>query len=137
MTKPFQYGVSLYSYTDDFGTVMGLEEAFDHVADTGSTGIEILGEANIESYPEPSPAWLDRWFGLIDQYKLRPTNLASWIDTRLRRDRDMTLDEAVAQLTLDLNLAHQLGFGFVRPKFGVIDGELTPHPVWSGAVERV
>lgn len=137
MSGSFQYGVSLYSYTDDIGTVMGLEEAFYHAADLGATGIEILGEAHVDAYPKLSAAWLDRWFALVDRYQLEPTNFASWIDTHVQRDRDLTAEEAAAQLTLDLNLAKRLGFKFLRPKFGVIDDELTPHPIWSGAVERV
>lgn len=137
MTGSFKYGVSLYSYTDDFGTVMDLEDAFYHVADACATGIEILGEGHVDGYPEPSAAWLDRWFALVDRYKLEPTNFASWIDTHIQRDRNLTVDEGAAQLTLDLNLAKRLGFKFLRPKFGVVDLELTPHPIWEGAVERV
>lgn len=133
----FQYGVSLYSYTDDYGTVLNLEDAFYHVAETGSKGIEILGETHVGHYPEPSSAWLDRWFGLIDTHKLEPTNFAAWIDTHIQKNRDLTVEEGAAQLTLDLNLASRLGFRFIRPKFGVIDDELTPHPVWEGSVERV
>lgn len=133
----FQYGVSLYSYTDDYGTVLDLDEAFYHVAETGSSGIEILGETHIDHYPEPSSAWLDRWFALVEKHRLRPTNYASWIDTHIQKNRDLTVQEGAAQLTLDLNMAKQLGFQFIRPKFGVIDDELTPHPVWEGSVERV
>jgi len=132
----FRYGVSLYSYTDDFGTVMTLDDAFDHVADTGSTGIEILGETSIPLYPEPPAAWLDHWFAQLDRYKLEPTNLACWVDTRIQLDRNMTVAEGTAQIAQDLRLAHQLGFRFIRPKFGVIDEELTPDPIWEGAVER-
>lgn len=133
----FQYGVSLYSYTDDFGTVLNLDDAFYHVAHTGASGIEILGETHVGLYPEPSSAWLDSWHALLATYGLEPTNFASWIDTHIQKNRDLTVDEAAAQLALDLNLAKRLGFRFVRPKFGVIDDELTPHPVWEGAVERV
>ncbi|WP_299309119.1 TIM barrel protein [uncultured Croceicoccus sp.] len=137
MTSHFQYGVSLYSYTDDFGTVMDLEDAFYHVSETGSTGIEILGETHLPAYPQLETAWLDRWFGLLDKYRLEPTNFASWIDTDIQRRRDMTVEEGARQLTTDLELASRLGFKFVRPKFGVIDEELTPHPIWEGCVERV
>lgn len=132
----FRYGVSLYSYTDDFGTVMTLDDAFDHVADTGSTGIEILGETSVPLYPEPPAAWLDHWFAQLDRYKLEPTNFACWVDTRIQIDRNMSVEEGAAQIAQDLRLAHKLGFKFVRPKFGVIDHDLTPDPIWEGAVER-
>lgn len=136
MSGAFKYGVSLYSYTDDLGTVMTLEDAFGHIADAHGTGIELLGEANLLDYPEISTAWLDRWYGLLDTHRLEPTNFACWIDTEASRTRELTVEDAAAQLRQDLDLAKRLGFRFVRPKFGVVDDELTPHPVWEGAVER-
>ena len=59
---PFKYGVSLYSYMTDYGTVLDLEIALAHVADVGATGVEILGEGHIAGYPEPTTEWIDRWF---------------------------------------------------------------------------
>lgn len=132
----FKYGVSLYSYTDDFGTVMNLDDAFDHVAGTGAAGIEILGETSVPLYPEPPVAWIDHWFKQLDEYQLEPTNFAAWVDTRIQIDRNMSVDEGAAQIAQDLRLAHRLGFKFVRPKFGVVDHDLTPDPIWKGAVER-
>lgn len=136
MTGSFKYGVSLYSYTDDFGTVMDLDDAFYHVAETGATGIEILSETHVAGYPQPSSAWLDHWFSLIERHGLQPTNMAAWIDTRVQLDRNLTVEEGAEQLSRDLRLAKQLGFRFVRPKIGVTDLELTPDPIWEGAVER-
>ena len=133
----FQYGVSLYSYTDDIGTVMDLDEALAHVADTGATGIEILSEANVAAYPQPSAQWIDRWHEKVAALGLTPTNMACWVDTCVTMTRDMTEEDGAAQLAQDLRWAHRLGFAFIRPKFGVIDAELTPHPIWRGAVERV
>lgn len=137
---PFQYGVSLYSYMSDFGTVLDLETAFAHVADVGATGIEILGEAHVAGYPNPSTTWLDRWFELLETYRLEPTNMGSWIDTRLHSSgpnaRDITGAEGAAMLQRDLRLAKQLGFRFVRPKIGVVSSDLVPHPAWTESVER-
>lgn len=133
---PFQYGVSLYSYMHDFGTVMDLETAMRHVADVGATGVEILGEGHVAGYPNPSTAWIDEWFRLLDAYGLEPTNYGSWIDTRLHPGRDMTAEQGAAALQRDLRLAKQLGFRFVRPKIGVVSSDLVPHPIWTEAVER-
>jgi len=137
---PFQYGVSLYSYTDDFNTVLGLETAMAAIADLGATGIEILGEGHVPGYPTPSTAWIDEWFRLLERYGLQPTNLGSWIDTRLHSSgpnaRDMTADEGAAALQRDIRLAAQLGFRFVRPKIGVVSSDLVPHPIWTESVER-
>ncbi|WP_298163947.1 TIM barrel protein [Novosphingobium sp.] len=131
-----QYGVSVYSYVNDYGSVMTLEDAFDHIADTGATGIEILGEGQVEGYPEPSSAWLDQWFALVDRYKLEPTNFCAWVDTRITLTRNLTIAEGAAELARDLRLAHRLGFKFLRPKFGVTSHELDPDPQWQAYVER-
>lgn len=137
---PFRYGVSLYSFMHDFGTVMDLETALAHVADVGATGVEILGEGHIANYPEPSTQWIDTWFALLEKYSLEPTNYGSWIDTRLHSSgpnaRDLTALEGAAMLQRDLKLAKRLGFGFVRPKIGVVTSDLVPHPTWNEAVER-
>ncbi|QKJ20423.1 C-glycoside deglycosidase beta subunit domain-containing protein [Microbacterium hominis] len=137
---PFQYGVSLYSFMHDFGTVMDLETALAHVADVGATGVEILGEGHVANYPNPSTAWIDSWFGLLEKYSLEPTNYGSWIDTRLHSSgpnaRDLTALEAAGMLQRDLKLARRLGFRFVRPKIGVVSSDLVPHPAWTEAVER-
>ncbi|PPF89586.1 sugar phosphate isomerase [Subtercola sp. Z020] len=136
----FQYGVSLYSFMGDFGTVLDLETALAAVADVGATGVEILGEGHVANYPEPSTAWRDEWFRLLEKYSLQPTNYGSWIDTRLHSSgphaRPMTAEEGAATLQRDLRLAKDLGFRFVRPKIGVVSGDLVPDPIWTESVER-
>ncbi|RFA08152.1 sugar phosphate isomerase [Subtercola boreus] len=137
---PFQYGVSLYSFMGDYGTVLDLETALAAVADVGATGVEILGEGHVANYPEPSTAWRDEWFRLLEKYRLEPTNYGSWIDTRLHSSgphaRAMTAEEGAATLQRDLRLAKGLGFRFVRPKIGVVSGDLVPDPIWTESVER-
>lgn len=133
---PFQYGVSLYSFMGDYGTVLDLETALAAVADVNATGVEILGEGHVAGYPSPSTAWIDDWFRLLEKYSLTPTNYGSWIDTRLHRGRSMTAVEGAQTLQRDLRLAKQLGFSFVRPKIGVVSSDLIPDPIWGEAVER-
>jgi sugar phosphate isomerase/epimerase len=132
----FKYGVSLYSYTDDYGTVLTLEDCMAQISDLGATGIEILGEAHVPGYPDPSATWIDQWHALLGKYRLEPTNYGSWIDTRLRLSRNMTAAEGAADLVRDLRLAARLGFRFVRPKIGVVSIDLVPDPIWEEAVER-
>jgi len=137
---PFKYGVSLYSFMTDFGTVLDLESALRAVADVGATGVEILGEGHVENYPEPTSAWIDRWFELLEKYSLEPTNYGSWIDTRLHSSgpnaRPMTAREGAEKLQGDLRLAKRLGFTTVRPKIGVVSSDLIPDPIWTESVER-
>lgn len=136
MAGQLKYGVSTYSYVNDYGSVMTLEDAFDHIADTGATGIEMLGEAQVEGYPCPTTAWVDEWFRLLERYRLEPTNMCSWIENRATLKRDLTIEEGAAELARDLRLAHQLGFKFLRPKFGVTSHDLMPEPNWPAYVER-
>ena len=137
---PFKYGVSLYSFMTDYGTVLDLETAMAGIADIGATGIEILGEGHIPNYPNPSQEWVDDWFRLLEKYGLEPTNYGSWIDSRLHSSgpngRDMTVEEGAQQLQRDLRLAKRLGFRFVRPKIGVVSSDLVPHPIWTEVVEQ-
>jgi sugar phosphate isomerase/epimerase len=136
---PFRYGVSLYSFMGDYGTVLDLETAMAGIADLGATGIEILGEGHIPNYPNPTQEWVEDWFRLLEKYGLEPTNYGSWIDTRLHSSgpngRDMTVEEGAKQLQRDLRLAKRLGFRFVRPKIGVVSSDLVPHPIWTEVVE--
>ena len=137
MTTPhFSYGVSLYSYTGEYGVTMTLDDCVDDVADLGATGLEILGEAHVEDYPHPPARWVDEWFARLERYQLQPTCFGSWVDTR-RFDRPMTIDEATRQLETDIRLAATLGFRFLRPKLGVVTFDLEPDPVWEPATERV
>lgn len=131
-----KYGVSLYSYTGDMYTLLTLEDAFAEIADLGATGIEILGEGNVPGYPKPSASWIDSWHRLCEKYSLAPTNMGSWIDSRMWLDRDLTAEQGAAQLRQDITLAADLGFSFVRPKIGVISQDLVPHPIWDEAVLR-
>ena len=133
---PFGLGVSLYSYTDDIGVTMTVEECIEDVADLDATGLEILGEGHIEDYPTPSTAWIDAWFARNERLGLTPTLYGSWLDTRRFPGRGMTVTEGADQLELDLRLAAQLGFSFVRPKIGVISEDLRVDPIWQEAVER-
>jgi len=130
-------GVSLYSYGGDFLVTMSLEDCLADVADMGAIDIEILADTHIAGYPSPSSEWVDRWLVLVDGAGLRPTCYSSWLDTRLHRDRALSLDEAVAILRRDLELAHRLGFSIVRPKLGVVSLDLIPDPIWRDTVERV
>jgi sugar phosphate isomerase/epimerase len=136
-TSDVTLGVSLYSYGGDFLVTMTLEDCLADVADMGATGIEILADTHIEGYPTPSAVWVDGWHAAVERHDLVPTCYSSWLDTRLRKHRALTVDEAVAILSRDLELAHRLGFTLVRPKLGVVSLDLIPDPIWRETVERV
>ena len=132
-----KYGVSLYSYTGEYGVTMTLDDCVEDVADMGATGLEILGEAHVQDYPDPPTQWIDAWFARLERHRLEPTCLGSWVDTRRFGSRPMTVDEATWQLETDIRLAALLGFKFLRPKLGVVTSDLEPDPVWVESTERV
>jgi sugar phosphate isomerase/epimerase len=131
------FGVSLYSYGGDFLVTMSLEDCLADVADMGAADLEILADTHIPGYPTPSTRWVDDWHALLERYALVPTCYSSWLDTRLRKDRGLTVEEGVAILERDLDLAHRLGFTLLRPKLGVVSLDLVPDPIWRETVERV
>ena len=94
---PRLLGVSLYSYGGDYLVTMTLEDCLADVADMGASGIEILADTHIAGYPNPTTAWIDDWLELVGR-RLTPTCYSSWLDTRLHKRPDLTVDEAVPLL---------------------------------------
>lgn len=130
-------GVSLYSYSGEFGFEKNLEECFEDICDMGAHGIEILANTHIENYPCPTDAWVDRWFGLLEKYKLVPVEYGHWVDSRVLQDRDLTTEEAAEFLARDLRLAHRLGFKILRTKMPVITDTLEPVENWRDIIRAV
>ena len=127
-------GVSLYSYSAEFGFEKSLERCFEDVHDMGAHGIEILANTHIENYPYPSQAWVDHWFALLDKYELEPVEYGHWVDSHVLQDRDLTTEESVEFLKRDLRLAHRLGFRILRTKMPVINGSLEPVENWRDII---
>ena len=129
-------GVSIYSYSGEYGWSMTLEDCFADMYDMGAHGLEILANGHIEGYPYPSEAWLDKWFELLDKYEIVPVEYGHWIDSRLfshdyyKIGRELTAEESYEQLSRDIQLAHKLGFTVLRTKMGVIDPVNTPVKNW-------
>lgn len=123
-------GVSLYSYSGEFGFEKTLEDCFEDIHDMGAHGIEILANTHIENYPYPTDAWVEKWFRLLDKYELVPVEYGHWVDSRVLQDRYLTTEEAVEFLERDLRLAHRLGFRILRTKMPVITDTLEPVENW-------
>lgn len=80
-------GVSIYSYSGEYGKTMDLEDCFQDIADLGATGIEILANSHIDSYPDLSDEYLAKWQHLCKKYQIEPVEYGHWIDNRLFVDR--------------------------------------------------
>ena len=130
-------GVSLYSYSGEFGFEKSLEECFENICDMGAHGIEILANTHIENYPLPTDAWVDKWFALLEKYQLVPVEYGHWVDSRVLQDRYLTTEEAADFLERDLRLAHRLGFRILRTKMPVISDSLEPVENWRDIILAV
>jgi sugar phosphate isomerase/epimerase len=123
-------GVSLYSYTGDFGITMTLEDCLADMYDMNAEGLEILANTHIDGYPNPSEAWIKNWHALMAKYKIKPVEYGHWVDSRLHQGRELDAKESYAMLVRDIKLANRLGFTVMRTKLGVIDDTLTPVKNW-------
>ena len=129
-------GVSLYSYSSEFGISMTLEDCFKDMYDCDAHGLEILANAHIPAYPDITEEWLETWFALLEQYEIVPVEYGHWIDSRLYSGRELTTAESVGLLERDLRIAHKLGFTVMRTKMGVIDDVNTPVQNWREIIRE-
>lgn len=128
-------GISIYSYSGEYGVTMTLEDMLADMHDIGAEGLEILANGHIEGYPDPSDEWLENWFRLLEQYRIKPVEYGHWVDSRLYPGRELSTKESYEMLLRDIKLANRLGFTVMRTKLGVIDGTLTPVGNWREFIE--
>lgn len=97
-------GVSLYSYQQEYVLKqLTLEEMIAAAAETGATGIEIIGDTNIPR--GVSDAFVERWYEWMDKYHVEPT-CYDGIESRAETD-----DES---MQYDIKTAAKLGFKVIR-----------------------
>ncbi|QCX34310.1 TIM barrel protein [Caloramator sp. E03] len=108
-------GVSLYSYQEEyFHRKMKLEDCIKAVADIGATGVEIIPEQMINEYPNLSEAFIEKWFGWMEKYKLTPTCADVFSESLMFKNRILSDDELVDLMERDLKVAKQLGCFVIR-----------------------
>ena len=129
-TEKPKRGVSLYSYSGEYGVTMTLEDMLADIHDMGAEGLEILANGHIEGYPEPSDEWLENWHRMLKKYQIKPVEYGHWVDSRRYPGRELSTQESYDSLLRDIKLAHKLGFPIMRTKLGVIDDTLTPVSNW-------
>ena len=109
-------GVSLYSYQQTYYKgEFDLEGCVKAASMAGAEGIELIPEQMmIGTYPNPTDAEVAQWFDLMETYHTRPTCLDAFMDTRMYKNRFLTLKEQVQLMERDLKLASKLGFSSIR-----------------------
>jgi sugar phosphate isomerase/epimerase len=108
-------GVSLYSYQEEFFLrKLTLEQCVAVSASMGAYGIETLAEQMMPGYPKLSDAFYQQWHEWMRIYGATPTCHDAFLDTKRYKNRLLTLDEQVAEVTRDIEHAERLGAKIIR-----------------------
>ncbi len=135
-------GVSVYSYSNEFGVSATLEDCLAEISDLGAPGqlmgVELLANGHVDGYPNPSDAWVEKWRAMCAKYEILPVELGHWVDSKLYVEGPEGLldtKESVAKLVADIKLANRLGFTRGRTKLGMIDNDGMPTRNWREIVK--
>ena len=122
MKSSIKRGVSLYSFQEEmFLGQMSVEDCISFASSIGANGIEILPEQNMPSFPNISDAQIGEWQDMLARHATHFTCYDMFLDTKVRKDREMTDEEQIASIHRDLTLCNRLGIRnmrvlvFVRP----------------------
>lgn len=108
-------GVSLYSYQEEFYLrKLSLEQCVAVSAATGAFGIETLAEQMMPGYPNLSDGFYEQWHEWMRIYGTEPTCHDAFLDTKKYKDRVLTMDEMVGEVTRDIKHAARLGAKYIR-----------------------
>lgn len=119
-------GVTLYSFTRLFhDRKYDLEGLIREVAHRKlGPGLEIIGFSSFRGFPNIPKETVHKIRTLIDESGLVPTSLAANADFGLRRDRNLTPDEAVEYMARQIDAAKQLGFPLVRVQISLTPDDM-------------
>lgn len=108
-------GVTLYSYQQEvYMGKLDLEGMIREVSELDTDGVEILAEACVPDFPQPSGYFVDRWFEMMAKYRTKPVCYDSSFDAKNYTTRPNGREEAIAKLRADIQLARRLGFRLMR-----------------------
>jgi hypothetical protein len=114
-THRIKRGVSLYSFQDEyFLRTLSLEDCIREAAAFGARGIEIIPEQSIPGFPCLTDEFVEDWFGWMEKYGTTPVATDLFLDTKLYADRWLTLDEQIASVHRDIDIAVRLGARIIR-----------------------
>jgi sugar phosphate isomerase/epimerase len=129
-------GVTLYSYTGEYGSTTMLEECVADAAGIGAEGIEIVSETHIPNYPEPSGKWVERWHELMEKYHTRPSCYVCSEASRISRNGASPANDSVPVHIQDLRLANRLGFKVLQPAWGPITSDVMTGSSWKKTAQK-
>ena len=108
-------GVSLYSFQEEyFLRTLSVQDCIRIAGEIGATGIEIIPEQSIPGYPALTEDFLANWFSWMQEYGTVPVATDLFLDTKRYPDRWLTLDEQIASVHADIDIAVALGARNIR-----------------------
>ncbi|SLK12804.1 sugar phosphate isomerase/epimerase family protein [Novosphingobium mathurense] len=115
-TSTITRGVNFYSYQEEvFKRSMTLEDCVAEVASMGAVGVQLMTEAAIPGYPNPSQEWIEAWTAMMQRYGTVPTALMTFWDFNKGGHRMLSVGEAYEIVEKEIRLARALGFDILRP----------------------
>ncbi|GAA0248508.1 sugar phosphate isomerase/epimerase family protein [Cryptosporangium japonicum] len=108
-------GVSLYSFQEEtFLRTLDLEDCIRICSEMGAYGIEIIPEQSLPHFTDLDDEFVATWFAWMEKYGTTPTATNSYLDTRLRPGEWLSLEEQVASIRTDIDVAVRLGMPIVK-----------------------
>lgn len=130
MSHKIGRSVSLYSYQEEYYIgKLDLEGCIREAAKAGATGIELLAEQMVDSFPVITPEFKEKWFGWMKKYGTEPTCYDAFLENHIYDNRTLTLREQTKMMERDIKIAHELGFKTLRTLVA------TPMDVIEGSLE--
>lgn len=116
MTKNISFGVSLYSFTQQWYERPGYSFAdmFRFLKSIGVSDFEIVGAQSFSQYPVPQTETIREILELSDRYGMRPFSYGGGVDVGKFTGRDMDREEIFREALDDLRVAKMLGASHLR-----------------------
>ena len=108
-------GATLFCYTTEYAQLTyDFEECVRQAYLAGAKGYEIVGAQMIPSYPNVSDEFLGRVAAMKAKYGISPVGYGANQDKGLHPQRNLTADEMVSDVIIDLKTANRLGCKVMR-----------------------
>lgn len=108
-------GVSLYSYQEEFYLrKLTLEQCVAVSTSMGAYGIESLAEQMMPGFPKLSDAFYEEWSEWMRIYGATSVCHDAFLETKRFKNRLLTMDEMVAEVTRDIKHAARVGAKIIR-----------------------
>jgi sugar phosphate isomerase/epimerase len=111
--------ISTYCFTERFvkDPAYGIEQVFADIASFGVAKIELVGAQAFRNYPTPSDAEIAEVLAAADKYGIEIYSYGGYIDVGRVTGHDMTDDEQINEVIMDMMTAKKLGATILRTPF--------------------